>query len=608
MFEKVNPSHPDKIADRIAGHIVDMAYAKQENPKVAVEVLIGHNECKIVIEADNITAETIKGNSPSICDFINRITKEKVDTTFKIYGQDTHLADNQKEKIKCGDNGIFRGVPTTEEQYLLTGIVEDIYYNNVREDGKYVLTNTQYGNTLIACQSYVEDETKFMTRIKEYVKATKGTIDFYNINPIGAWTGGINVDTGATNRKLGSDMGDAITGGGICLSGDSEYLGEDMKWHKMKEYKTSKVAQWNNGKLEFVKPLKYIHNKYDDLIHIYNDTKLSMCLTPYHEVLVKTSKNNLIKRPAYIIAEKLDKGIGHSGFILHNFTYENKVKSEYADENELRLQISFCADGSILNLNKYNGRIRVKKKEKIKRLRELFKGKDYKETKDGEYSIFWYKFAKKSKSLYECCKNEDLRVVYSEIYKWDGSEKEKVFRTTKKEDADFIQFVIMSLGKVATITKDDRVGNTRKQNGKEYRQKSICYAVHELKSTTTALCKNKGSKINVEYSKEKQESYCFEVPSHNLIIRHNDRVFITGNCGKDLSKADVSVNIYCHLIAHTTGQVVEAFCSIGATDVNVKVGDKQTQVPYSQIVALARDYVFNIVGGFEKLAEWGLIR
>ncbi|KWZ87064.1 hypothetical protein HMPREF3224_02039, partial [Anaerococcus hydrogenalis] len=26
MFEKVNPMHPDKIADRIAGAIVDLAY------------------------------------------------------------------------------------------------------------------------------------------------------------------------------------------------------------------------------------------------------------------------------------------------------------------------------------------------------------------------------------------------------------------------------------------------------------------------------------------------------------------------------------------------------------------------------------------------------
>ena len=37
-FEKVNPSHPDKVADRIAGAIVDLAYKKQENPRIAVEL------------------------------------------------------------------------------------------------------------------------------------------------------------------------------------------------------------------------------------------------------------------------------------------------------------------------------------------------------------------------------------------------------------------------------------------------------------------------------------------------------------------------------------------------------------------------------------------
>lgn len=50
MIEKVNPSHPDKVADRIAGAIVDYAYGIEENPKVAVEVLIGHGECHTIIE------------------------------------------------------------------------------------------------------------------------------------------------------------------------------------------------------------------------------------------------------------------------------------------------------------------------------------------------------------------------------------------------------------------------------------------------------------------------------------------------------------------------------------------------------------------------------
>ena len=38
MIEKVNPSHPDKLADRIAGAIVDLAYTKDNNPKIAVEI------------------------------------------------------------------------------------------------------------------------------------------------------------------------------------------------------------------------------------------------------------------------------------------------------------------------------------------------------------------------------------------------------------------------------------------------------------------------------------------------------------------------------------------------------------------------------------------
>ena len=50
MFEKVNPCHPDKVADRIAGALVDLAYKKSENPRIAVEVLIGHGVCHIIAE------------------------------------------------------------------------------------------------------------------------------------------------------------------------------------------------------------------------------------------------------------------------------------------------------------------------------------------------------------------------------------------------------------------------------------------------------------------------------------------------------------------------------------------------------------------------------
>ena len=51
MFEKVNPAHPDKVADRIAGALVDLAYKKDNNPRLAVEVLIGHGYCHIIAES-----------------------------------------------------------------------------------------------------------------------------------------------------------------------------------------------------------------------------------------------------------------------------------------------------------------------------------------------------------------------------------------------------------------------------------------------------------------------------------------------------------------------------------------------------------------------------
>ena len=60
MFEKVNPCHPDKVADRIAGALVDLCYTKCKNPKVACEVLIGHGECTLQIETgERLTAEVL---------------------------------------------------------------------------------------------------------------------------------------------------------------------------------------------------------------------------------------------------------------------------------------------------------------------------------------------------------------------------------------------------------------------------------------------------------------------------------------------------------------------------------------------------------------------
>ncbi len=197
MFEKVNPSHPDKVADRIAGAIVDLAYKFSDNPKIAVEVLLGHNECNIIIETDtNIGNSLIENIVYRICQDDNIIVDiHKV-------AQDEHLAENQSQKIRCGDNGIFKGVFINHEQQLLTNLVGKIY-KQYPYDGKYIIDKDK----LIGCQSNINNET-----LRNYLSLSGYKV---TVNPLGEWTGGFNVDCGATNRKLGSDMGDSITGGGL---------------------------------------------------------------------------------------------------------------------------------------------------------------------------------------------------------------------------------------------------------------------------------------------------------------------------------------------------------------------------------------------------------
>lgn len=201
MFEKVNPAHPDKIADRIAGAIVDYAYSREENPRIAVEVLIGHRDCFIIAETSVSIPDII------VSGIVDRIAG-RMNVIYREHPQDEELARNQKKKIKCGDNGIFCGMPITDEQRILSFIAHDLY-KRYEADGKYILD--EESAKIIACQSNADYDEVFNRLHEAYMPYPERII----VNPLGYWTGGTDVDTGATNRKLGSDMGDAVTGGGL---------------------------------------------------------------------------------------------------------------------------------------------------------------------------------------------------------------------------------------------------------------------------------------------------------------------------------------------------------------------------------------------------------
>ena len=191
MFEKVNPCHPDKVADRIAGAVVDLAYSRENDPKIAVEVLIGHGVCHIIAET------SVSLDPAEVGKAVSRIAGNLM-VDYKEVPQDCILAANQANEVHCGDNGIFKGVPLTEEQEFLSDIARNIF-DTFPTDGKYILD----GDRLIICQSNAAADS--IRKMYSYAE----------VNPLGDWTGGTDVDTGATNRKLGSDMADSVTGGGL---------------------------------------------------------------------------------------------------------------------------------------------------------------------------------------------------------------------------------------------------------------------------------------------------------------------------------------------------------------------------------------------------------
>jgi len=191
MLEKVNKYHPDKVADRIAGAIVDYAYTLDDNPKIAVEVLIGHGRATVITETSVVLSEK------RIAEIVSRIAgiPEK-GLDYIEAPQDPHLSENQRAGSRCGDNGVFTAQWNIDYEKA-TNLAQS-YGRKFPYDGKYLFDFENYTATL--CQSNAtHDEVQAATELLHKFNEV-------TINPLGDWTGGTDTDTGCTNRKLGSDQ------------------------------------------------------------------------------------------------------------------------------------------------------------------------------------------------------------------------------------------------------------------------------------------------------------------------------------------------------------------------------------------------------------------
>ncbi len=68
-----------------------------------MEVLLGHGTCHIIVET------LVELDRSRVVDIVLRIAGD-VAINYREVRQDSHLADNQANGIRCGDNGVFKGM------------------------------------------------------------------------------------------------------------------------------------------------------------------------------------------------------------------------------------------------------------------------------------------------------------------------------------------------------------------------------------------------------------------------------------------------------------------------------------------------------------------
>lgn len=348
-----------------------------------------------------------------------------------------------------------------------------------------------------------------------------------------------------------------------CVDEETEYF-NGKEWKKIKDYQNGEsVLTWYpDGHAKIELPKRYINEPADEPFFHYVSNTLDMCLSGSHnivyEVAHKVKGSPLRKAPCYKVFEKWNKDSnGFRGRIPLTFSLKENVE---IDENMLRVAVMINADGSYrhklvtidgscknpnnpLNLKHDIYEVRVYKERKIERCRKLLNAAniDFVEevfpTKNKNLSgvLFRFRFPMNVKHFPKewIYLSKSLKEVFlDEIMYWDGSVSERVlpsgcyainrrYSSSKKEDVDIVQMIAHSCGMSTRIREDKRGKNINYQLS----LRSNCFS-KMTKENNNPRVMHTGT-----FTQEiKERKYCFETNSGYLILRRNNKIFITGNC------------------------------------------------------------------------------
>lgn len=320
-----------------------------------------------------------------------------------------------------------------------------------------------------------------------------------------------------------------------CFSGDTEILTEDG-FVEFKMYDgITPVAQYNieTQEISYVDPLDFrmIPNQ---KVCVFENENTSLKLTPNHECIiqVQNGKKYMKKVPFEELA-----GHGQSKYAWVNAGYYKYEKCWFIKDDMTRLVACFVADGSYSE-SKTQIRFGFTKKRKIERFRNMVDrlGVDYDEKVQGKLKVTYFtisdfdyvcnmkRYCTADKTLLKPAMTELNPLVYlEEASHWNGHVNHTNLITvssTNRSTLDSMQIMAVQSGVRARLykVKDERDNvsdtwtlsyNLNKKPLSRFESKDIDLRTHH------------NTNHNV---------YCVTVPEHNIVIRHNGKVSIQGNC------------------------------------------------------------------------------
>lgn len=440
---------------------------------------------------------------------------------------------------------------------------EHIYYNNETKD--VAIMQTYLGEVRVA--NFIKDKINNSKKLDFDWEKYRVTDDGFELN-----------DAQLNVLKVFCESGLSIVKGySGCVDADTEYF-NGTEWKNISEYtEGEEVLQWNeDGTANLVKPLNYINEPCDMMYHFETRYGLDQTLSGDHRV-VYLNKGHNKRKIEEILMEDLynkyyDEETNYNKF-YHSFitTFNYNGKGISLTDEEIELMCAIICDGSFYSKSRPDlkswktCRLHIKKDRKKNELRDLFKrgNFEYREVESAceGYTDFYVEAPLREKvftSEWYNCNNHQLNIICNNILKWDGNINytknniaRKRFSTNVKENADFIQFAFSACGYKATIYINDRRGREKvnKTNGKTYIDKTIEYNVSITNRTELKFNNHQENSTKIEKVIPKNNrKYCFTVPSSYLVLRRNNKIFVTGNCGKTFSiKQLIKMLDDCHM-------------------------------------------------------------